>query len=141
VQDSCGCPEDDGPSFPWHFGRSNRDNGNDGDDNDIKVDLSNSASVHNTVKVEAETGDNEADGGDGDEGGNGGDAEGDEDRNRNNNHYFSWWSPQGGNENNGGAGGNGGAGAEGGQIVTGTATSFAEIVNVVNRNVTRVSRQ
>jgi hypothetical protein len=132
ITDSCGCDEEDTPNM---FSFFNRHGSDDGDDNDIRVRVNNSASVSNTVEVEAETGDNKADGGDGDEGGNGGDAE-----NRGHhrtNSFFSFWSHD---SNQGGAGGTGGSGGIGGEIYSGNATSGSEVVNVVNRIVTRITR-
>jgi len=80
--------------------------------------------VTNNVEVEAETGDNDADG---DEGGNGGDS-GDATN-------FC-----GGNATTG-DGGDGGDGGWGGEIRTGDADAGAAVINVVNRNVTRISRR
>ncbi len=136
VTDSCGCDEEEDGWMPFSFNRQSRDNG--GDDNDIRVRVSNSANVMNDVEVEAETGDNEADGGDGEEGGNGGDAENEGNRSsRMMMPFFSFWSSDNNVGGNGGTGGNGGVG---GEIYTGKATSGSEVVNVVNRNITRVTR-
>lgn len=122
------------PASAWWFG------GNSGDDNDIKVSVSNNATVTNTVKVEAETGDNDANGGDGAKGGNGGDATAKRDS-RGSNHYFAFWSfGKSQDKNTAGHGGTGGTGGVGGEIYTGNAVSGADVVNVVNRNVTRVTR-
>ncbi len=85
--------------------------GKSSSDKEVKVEVSNSATVSNEMKVEAETGDNDADGGDGEEGGNGGDVRG---------------------AGRGGNGGNGGHGAAGGAIVTGYAEAIGTISNDVN---------
>ncbi len=131
ITDSCGC-DDEEPSM---FSFFNRHGSDDGDDNDIRVRVNNSASVANDVEVEAKTGGNEADGGDGEEGGNGGDAEGS--RHHRMHSFFSFWSSD---DNQGGAGGTGGSGGVGGEIYSGNATSGSEVVNVVNRIVTRITR-
>jgi hypothetical protein len=46
----------------------------------------------------------------------------------------------GGNTGVGGSGGNGAAGGTGGAVRTGKSDSWSNVVNVVNRNVTRVTR-
>ncbi len=138
ITDSCGCEEDARPSFMDMFTRRTTA----GDDNDIRVRLENSATIMNEVETEAMTGGNEADGGDGEEGGNGGEAE-----ERDGRHtprmmmpyYFSFWTPAN-DTNQGGNGGNGGNGGVGGEIYTGNTTSGSEVVNVVNRTVTRIVR-
>jgi len=91
---------------------------------DIVVDNDNSAEVYNGVMVVADTSENDADG---DEGGDGGDV----DNNSNSN---------GNQSNTGGAGGNGGNGGDGGEIRTGSAWSIADVVNVINTNITRIRR-
>lgn len=132
ITDSCGCEADRPTMFPF-FNR--RDTG---DDNDIRVRVNNNASVMNDVEVEAETGDNEADGGDGEEGGDGGEAENRGGRDtRMMMPFFSFWSSD---DNHGGAGGTGGTGGVAGEIYSGNATSGSEVVNVVNRIVTRITR-
>ena len=134
ISDSCGCEADK----PTMFSFMNRRSSDNGDDNDIRVRVNNNATVNNTVEVEAETGDNEADGGDGDEGGNGGDAENRGARDsRMMMPFFSFWSHD---NNQGGAGGTGGSGGVGGEIYSGNATSGSDVVNVVNRIVTRITR-
>lgn len=132
----CGC--DDEEESPWarFFG------GRGGDDEDkTKVENTNTASVSNDMKVKANTGDNDVDGGDGDEGGNGGDVEGEDEDKDVFNRFFSWFNK--GGKNNGGQGGHGGAGGHGGHggvVTTGEAYSDGLIMNVVNRNVTRIGR-
>ena len=96
---------------------------------DTRVSNSNSATVINNVEVEAETGDNDAEGGEGDDGGNA----------RSSSSYrglWHWWGNYGGNA----TGGNGGNGGNGGTINTGAANADGLVNNVVNRNVTRVTR-
>ncbi|MCA9361121.1 hypothetical protein KC845_01035 [Candidatus Kaiserbacteria bacterium] len=144
VKDSCGC-NDRNYDVRSLFGRRG---GDDGDDNDVKVESSNNATVNNNVEVEAETGDNDANGGDGDEGGNGGDAEnkGGHDRDskdlRRGGFNFFWWmnEDEDDNSNTGGKGGNGGNGGEGGDIATGNADASTDVKNFVNRNQTRIVR-
>lgn len=134
VTDSCGC-DNDRPSYRTPSFHQQQGS----DDNDIRVRLSNDASLMNNVGVDAKTGGNVANGGDGEEGGNGGDAE-----NEGNRHqsrmmmpFFGFWSSD---DNTGGNGGTGGSGGVGGELYTGKATSGADVVNVVNRTVTRVTR-
>ena len=125
VVNSCGC-EDDG----WGWG---------GDD--VTVRNNNTAHVTNLVGTIADTGDNNADGyegGDGSEGGDTGNANG----GAGGGHHWWWGGSDGGNggttgEADGGAGGEGGWG---GQIQTGNAAAETAVVNVVNRNVTRIRR-
>lgn len=88
------------------------------DDDETSVSNSNRATVTNTVEVEAETGDNDAEGGDGDDGGSGGDARG--------------------QNATGGDAGNGGRGGDGGTITTGTALAIGTVHNDVNSNRTYV---
>lgn len=90
-------------------------------DNDVHVDNVNNVDVSNGVSVEAETGTNEAHGFRGGHGGMGGSATGDD-------------------ENMAGDGGAGGDGGWGGQITTGAQTLEVAIVNILNRNLTRVRR-
>ena len=93
---------------------------------DDKVKNENHAHVNNSGKVKADTGDNDASGS---TGGGAGDA--------------------GSLTNNGsgdiedsgtGNGGNGGTGAPGGLVVTGHSDASGEIVNIVNKNITRILR-
>ena len=94
---------------------------------DVRVKNSNKAKVKNDIEAKANTGKNDAGGAQGGNGGNSGsvtnsgdDAEG----------------------NTTGAGGNGGNAnglGSGGYVTTGNATANAGAVNVVNRNLTRVS--
>lgn len=97
---------------------------------DITVTNNNSAHVQNTVAVNANTGYNTADGGNGDQGGNGGNATGS---------HVWWWFQNNGAANAGNAG-NGGAGGTGGLVVTGHADALSDIANVVNTNITRITR-
>ncbi|KKS38153.1 MAG: hypothetical protein UU98_C0008G0013 [Parcubacteria group bacterium GW2011_GWD2_42_14] len=128
----------------------------------VDVNNDNSDEEYNSGEVEAETGNNTTnggdgeeggesgtsgedagDGGDGGEGGEGGDADAD------------GWGDAMATAHDGGAGGDGaeggdtgstgdagdaGHGAEGGVIVTGLADSYASVVRVANRNVTRITR-
>jgi len=95
------------------------------EDGDVVVMNRNRAMVGNGVYAGANTGENGADGSSGGEGGNGGDI-----------------------DNNGddvddsttGSGGTGGSGSLGALIQTGHANSNAGVINVVNRNVTRILR-
>lgn len=91
-----------------------RGGGGDSDRTSIRTD--NSASVTNTVEVEAETGENDA------EGGNGGDGD------------------DGGNASSGtaGNGGNGGRGGNGGSITSGAATAIGTVRNDVNSTTVHV---
>lgn len=91
--------------------------GDDGGDS-TTVENTNSATVNNTVEIEAETGDNTARGDDGGRGGYGGDARGD--------------------GAIGGDGGNGGRGGDGGTVTTGAATAFGDLLNDVNYNLTEI---
>jgi hypothetical protein len=153
--DLCACEEDnnDSPCGCHTFGRqggcNNDSDEEEGDEGDVKVENKNVAEVNNGLEVEAETGDNDADGGDGEEGGEGGDAE----ENTNGGDGTDGVVCQGphcGHNNNqstpanqtntGGDGGDGGDGAEGGQILSGFATSLAEILTVLNVNITRILR-
>lgn len=127
VRDNCGCEEE---RNPFNFFGNN-------DDNDIRVANRNHATVGNSVDVDAKTGGNDADGGNGSYGGNGGSATGDREHRG---HFFFWWGNDDTDTNTGGNGGNGGHGGIGGEIYTGNATAGAEVSNVVNRNVTRVTR-
>lgn len=90
-------------------------------DNDVEVTNNNDVDVDNAVTVIADTGANEAHGRAGGHGGAGGTATGDD-------------------ENTGGRGGHGGDGGWGGQITTGAQTLEVAIVNILNRNLTRVRR-
>ena len=92
---------------------------------DTWVDVTNinSAYVHNYVGVAADTGGNTADGGStGGGAGAGGDVIGDDN-----------------DDNTTGNGGNGGHGGWGGQVGTGGAGAGSDIVNRVNKNVTRIN--
>ena len=123
--DSCGC-EDDEPA-QMQYRRFPSFGGNNGDD--VNVSNRNRANVTNNLEVEAETGDNDAEGGEGDDGGNA----------RSSSSYrglWHWWGNYGGNA----TGGNGGNGGNGGTINTGAANADGLVNNVVNRNVTRVTR-
>jgi hypothetical protein len=136
IDTSCGCSNS---SHDWFSNfRSERQSGTD---NSIEVSNDNHATVNNTVDVKAETGDNTANGGNGEDGGNGGDARGaQQHQHQEHNHWF-WNQDQGGNgDNTGGAGGNGGNGGGDGQIQTGNSASGSDLVNVVNQNVTRITR-
>jgi len=144
VNDSCGCDNrGDYPMYqeargPWFFwGRRH------GDDNDIRVVNDSTATVRNGVDVGANTGSNVADGGGAGNGGNGGNAVNNEHHYKprpDRPHFFWWWDGEDDDTNTGGRGGNGGNGGVGGSVFTGEATSGAEVTNVVNRNVTRVTR-
>ncbi len=120
----CGC-DDEGSMFSRFFGRGE----------DTTVRNTNSATVSNTLEVEAETGDNDVRGGDGEEGGNGGDAS--TSRNRG-----FWWFLFNTTDNSaaGGHGGAGGNGGTAGEVTTGVSQADGLITNVVNRNVTRIVR-
>lgn len=108
------------------------------------------------------SGSNAGDGGNGGQGGNGGDADAE---NKSTDSKYGKYSfgkkggsstgpaaAEGGDAGDGGFGatggdtgdtgkaGNGGDGARGGVIVTGSADALAAVVNVVNRNVTRITR-
>lgn len=135
----------------------------------VGVDNINSGFVVNTGDVEAETGGNTANGGDGDEAGDSGDSGddagvggeagdgGEAEADASSNDHFAWWNNNddaeataiaydggdggdGGDTGTTGNTGAGGDGAEGGLIVTGQADSLAAVVNVMNRNVTRIVR-
>ena len=93
------------------------------DDTKVKVSNTNHAKVKNYVYVKADTGDNSADGGDA--GGSGGDA--------------GSVSGSDNDDNKTGNGGNGGHGGGDGYITTGHATAVSDIVNRVNKNVTRIN--
>src|SRR3989344_7012733 len=86
---------------------------------------SNTAVVGNDVSSRADTGDNYAGGSEGGNGGDAGDIEND----------GGVGVINGGTTGNGGRGGDGDAG---GIVVTGSATSGARAINVVNTNITRV---
>lgn len=94
-----------------------RGGGDSGDS--TSVHNMNTATVENTVEVEAKTGDNTARGDDGGRGGYGGDVHGDDAM--------------------GGAGGNGGRGGDGGTITTGAAAAFGSILNDINYNYTEIA--
>ena len=112
---------------------------NDVGSGDVKVKNRNNADVGNLVVSGANSGDNKAKGSRGGRGGNGGDL-----------------ANSGGSQNvnggvesavttgNGGSGGNGGGNVEvgggGGWVKTGSATSNARAVNMVNHNYTRIVR-
>src|SRR3989344_5996148 len=85
----------------------------------------NTAVVGNHVSSSADTGDNYAGGSEGGNGGDAGDIEND----------GGVGVISGATTGNGGRGGDGGAG---GMVVTGSATSGARAINVVNTNITRV---
>ena len=87
---------------------------------DVDVDNDNHARIKNRVKVEAETGDNDAEGGSGNDGGDAG----------------STVAVNGSNATGGWAGDGGGNA----QIQTGHAYSSANVRNIVNTNTTRVRR-
>ncbi|OIO32741.1 hypothetical protein AUJ44_01575 [Candidatus Nomurabacteria bacterium CG1_02_47_685] len=114
VTDGCGCDSSFG-----HNGQG-----------DITVSNTSRARVANMVAVNANTGYNTADGGNGDQGGNGGNATGS---------HVWWWFQNNGAANAGNAG-NGGAGGTGGLVVTGHADALSDIANVVNTNITRITR-
>lgn len=135
----CGCDEES--ESPWarffNFG------GKNGGDKETKVKNENTATVSNSMDVKANTGKNVSDGGDGEEGGNGGDVEGDKQGGYKNDafsRFFSWMNKGGTSSGQGGDGGAGGNGGHGGIVTTGEAYSDGLIMNVVNRNVTRITR-
>lgn len=88
-----------------------------------EVDNNNNADVHNNVNVYANTGNNIAAGGNGGNGNYGGNV---------------GWRVDPHDNNTGGQGGSGGHGGNGGHIGTGSAHSYAGVVNVVNSNITRI---
>lgn len=92
-----------------------------------KVKNENTATVGNEGKVKADTGDNHADGSEGGAAGNAGDIE-------------NTGGEQDVDESHTGSGGAGGAGALGGLVVTGPSDASGEIVNIVNKNITRILR-
>lgn len=100
---------------------------------DIKVNNSNSSAVGNTVGVLANTGLNAVTGGTTGKGGNGGDASGSS---------YSWskWANHNQGAAKGGHGGNTGSTNNTAVVVTGESVADSLVVNVVNRNVTRVNR-
>lgn len=113
---------------------------------DTMVMNRNRARMQNDMDVKANTGNNEALGSYAGEGGNGGDIEigGDNHfggpfvlNNVVNGHDGSEGSVD---ESTTGTGGIGGEGAEGGLVQTGESRSWAEVVNMVNRNITRIRR-
>lgn len=88
----------------------------------------NSAMVMNGVGVAAETGENLAEGSYGGDGGDGGKI------------YNGGGECSDVDESTTGNGGDGGQGSEGGLVQTGVSYSRANVVNVVNRNLTRILR-
>lgn len=98
----------------------------DDSDGDIRVRNTNRAFLMNAGTADANTGLNLADGSYGGEGGEGGDiynsGEGDVE------------------DSTTGLGGDGGAGGLGGLIQTGRADTFVDVVNTINRNITRIRR-
>ncbi|MEZ4104644.1 MAG: hypothetical protein R3B60_05180 [Candidatus Paceibacterota bacterium] len=99
---------------------------------DITVRNHNRSMVGNALLVDSNTGDNALAGGTSGAAGNGGDAT---------SHSWSLWkSYMNGGSATGGDGGNSGSAGDGGTITTGDAYSDGLVVNVVNRNVTRVAR-
>lgn len=123
----CGCEEQSYSIISNLFG---------GTDRETRIHNTNNATVENELEVDAETGLNEVDGGDADKGGNGGDA--------NKSGSSNWLLTLlgiGNNSNNvGGHGAAGGNGGNGGSILSGAAVADGLVVNIVNRNVTRVTR-
>ncbi len=89
-----------------------------------EVNNYNHATVWNNVVVGANTGGNIANAGRGGDGGHGGDV--------------GQYDPD--DNNTGGNGGAGGHGGNGGIITTGWSDSYAQVVNVVNTNITRIRR-
>ena len=90
---------------------------------DVTVKNRNKAKVKNNVGASSDTGSNNADGGTAyGSAGSGGDVKGSDD------------------DNTGGNGGDAGDGGNGGDVYTWDAETAVDIVNVVNRNVTRVRR-
>lgn len=97
----------------------------DDDEGNTSVSNTNWLGVENTVAADASTGDNEAEGSEGGNGGEGGSiTSGDEEV----------------DDSTTGAGGEGGLGSTGGDVLTGDSTSRAGVINIVNRNVTRIRR-
>ncbi len=97
------------------------------DDGMVLVINRNRGASLNGVFADANTGLNEAKGSKGGEGGEGGEVEVEEGGNA-------------GNGNTGGTGGTGGMGGDGGYVETGVSVSEAGVINVINRNVTRIRR-
>lgn len=94
---------------------------------DDKVKNYSDANVGNAGIVKADTGDNTAAESEGGDAGNGGDIENES-------------STQDVKDSNTGNGGNGGNGSFGGLVRTGDSSAEGKIVNVVNKNVTRILR-
>lgn len=89
---------------------------------DVSIRNRNRVAVKNYIETEAETGDNKAKGSQGGNGGNAG--------------YVGGF----GNDGNEVDGGSGGDSSDGGYISTGSASARTEVLNVVNKNITRVRR-
>jgi len=127
----------------------------------VDVENQNEAMVMNLGSVEANTGDNDVDGGNagdagdtGDSGSGAGDGGSILASSDSEDHHFTRdysdrssesrdgtaTAGDGGDTGTSGSSGDGGTGGDGGVIVTGLADSFAAVVNVTNRNVTRVVR-
>ena len=129
----------------------------------VDVNNDNTDTEINSGEVEAETGNNTTNGGDGEEGGESGTsgedagdgAEGGDGGDGGDATSYAWDGEDPAFAFDGGAGGDGaeggdtgstgdagdaGHGAEGGVIVTGLADSYASVVRVANRNVTRITR-
>jgi len=110
---------------------------------DVTAWSANTAILANGLGVDANTGDNMIDGGTSGAAGNGGDATA---------RSWSMWktymqkggyghhNKNNGGEANGGNGGNTGASNNSGATVTGTSIADGLLINVVNRNVTRIAR-
>ena len=155
--DNCGCDEEDDPLGDL-FG-----------DDEVKIKVKNEGtSVNNKLKVDADTGKNDADGGDGGKGGRGGHGgrnAGDGGDGGNAKTEFPesegcecdapWFllllgdndlnqtggeGGDGGDTGDGGDGGWGWHGGHGGTINTGDATSYGDVLNDVNSTVIRVRR-
>lgn len=99
---------------------------------DITVRNNNRSMVGNALGVAANTGDNMLAGGTSGMAGDGGDAS--------SHSWYAWNYYMNNGSAQGGNGGNSGSAGDGGTITTGNSYADGLVVNVVNRNVTRIAR-
>ena len=106
----------------------------DGSNGDVDVRSRNNGYVGNWLSVDSNTGDNGVVGGDSGAAGHGGDA-----ISNTRSHYWKYFKANKGSAEGGDAG-NSGDSSNDGLIQTGESVADGLVVNVVNRNVTRVNR-